>query len=68
MAPSPPNQLWQHGWRNPTVGVHQHSMTKPPMQILPPPQMQASTSSPPRTQIPLQTIPNLNNVRLGQPT
>jgi hypothetical protein len=33
------------------------------MQLLPPPQMQASTSSPPRPQLPAQPIPNPNNGR-----
>jgi hypothetical protein len=35
----PPNQLWQQGWRNTTMGGLQQLMTQPPMQLLPPPQI-----------------------------
>jgi hypothetical protein len=35
----PPNELWQKGWRNPTIGGPQKLMTHPPMKVLPPPQM-----------------------------
>jgi hypothetical protein len=68
VAPPPPNQLWKQGWRNPTIGGPQQPMTQPPMQLLPPPQMQASTSTPPQPQLPAQPIPNPNNGRPGQPT
>jgi hypothetical protein len=61
VAPPPPNQLWKHGWRNPTLGGPQQPMTQPPMQLLPPPQMHASTSAPPQPQLPAQPIPNPNN-------
>jgi hypothetical protein len=65
VAPSP-NQLWKQYWRNPTMGGPQQPMTQPPMQLLPPPQMRASTSTPPRLQLPTQLVPNPNNGRPSQ--
>jgi hypothetical protein len=42
-------------------------MAQPPMQLLPPPQMKASSSTPLRPQLPTQPIPNPNNGSSGQP-
>jgi hypothetical protein len=42
-------------------------MTHPPMQIIPPPQMKESTSTPPQPKLPAQLILNPNNERPCQP-
>jgi hypothetical protein len=42
-------------------------MTHPPMQLLQPPKMKATTSAPPPLELPTQPIPNPNNRRLVQP-
>jgi hypothetical protein len=63
----PYNKSWKQGWRNPTMGGPQQLMTQPPMKILFPPHMWASTSNYPRLKLATQPIPNPNNGRPTQP-